>query len=154
MIDIPSNTFLDVFNKYFVAGSVWYYKQFHFITTGQKRDKYIIILNPMAIDNRTYFVLPTSQVDKLTGNLVIGKDCFFISHLQNECFPLDTAVDVSNIQSLPYNHIKSAYINGPFSTKIEHKGALEPGIMSNIHDIAVLSSRISPKILKLIYPPV
>ncbi len=152
MIDIPTETLGNIFDKHFNIGSVWLYKNFLFHSTGKKRNKYIIILNPKAADNQAYFTLPTSQVEKIMNNVTLYKDSFVISKGCSEIFPIDTIVVVSNIESISFDDIRSSYISKPFPQRIEYRGTLDNTIMIQLIKLAKSSKRISPKILKLIFP--
>lgn len=153
MINIPIKAFEEVFDKHFVYGSVWFYKNYHFIKTGKTRDKYLIVLNPKADDDNAYFILPTSKVNKFASNSVYRVDCFFISFQQNSCFPEDTMVDVSNIEKKPQAAIRNSYIYNDFDHKIEYRGTLDNDIMAEICRLANDSNRIAPRLLKMVFPP-
>jgi hypothetical protein len=152
VIDIPTEALGDAFDRLFSPGSVWFYKQFCFPTTGERRDKYLIVLNPRAADDRAYFILPTSRIAKIKANRIYAADSFQISKEFTDFFPVDTVVVVSNIQALPYADIRNAYVDHPFPRKIEYKGTLDSRIFYHICDMARNSDRISPRQLQLIFP--
>ncbi len=151
-MDVPSDTLGRIFDRHFVYGSVWFYKDFYFPSTGETHDKYLIVLNPNAVDNLAYFILPTSRVEKVRKNAILARDAFFIAKGGSDIFPVDTVVVVGNIHSLLFRDIRNSYISSPFFKRIEYKGILDSIIMDQIRDLALSSRRISPKVLKIVFP--
>ena len=152
MIEIPSDILDAFFEKSFVTGSVWFFKQFCFPSTGEHRDKFIVELNPQAADGNAYFALPTSHVQKLLNNSILVDDCLVIPQGTTTFFPLETVIQVSNIQSLAASSVRSTYVNCPFPQKMEYKGQLLQAIFDEVRVRIKASKRISPKLKGLVFP--
>jgi hypothetical protein len=134
------------------AGSVWFYRQFNFPNTWETRDKFIVVLNPQAANGNAYFVLPTSQVQKLLGCKLLVDDCVVVPQGVVAFFTVETAIRVSNIHFRGAAEIRHAYINLPFSRRMEYKGQLPQSIFDEIRVLIKASKRISPKLKGLVFP--
>ncbi len=152
MIEIPRETLESHFGRFFRTGSVWKYHKFHFQSTGETRDKYLVVLSPRAADGNAYFCFTTTNEVFFTRNTVACRNIFVIDAGNCDCFRERTAIDVSNFFDETSDVLLDRYCHSKFSQRIEYIGDLPDRIIEQIRLLFLASADVPIKIKNLVFP--
>ncbi|MCH8026960.1 MAG: hypothetical protein IID63_02430 [candidate division Zixibacteria bacterium] len=151
MIDIPEGEQRKVFQTHFVHGAIFRIEKFIFEDKTAK-PKFILILNPKDENQYCHFCLPTSNVLRIRTNPLKFDRSYILPAGTVNCFPKETAIEVTSIRSKEYVWFEEKYISHAFGYKLEYKQKMPELIMNDIKELILMSPYLSPRLKLKIYP--
>ena len=151
MIDIPEGEQRKVFRANFVHGAIFLFEQYVFEDNTAK-PKFILVLNPKDENEYSHFCLPTSKVLKIRSNPLRLARSYILPAGTVNCFPKETAIEVTSIRSKEYVWFEKKYISHTFGFKLEYIQRMPESIMDDIKELILTSPYLSPQQKLRIYP--
>ena len=141
-MEIPPRISDETFEREFIRGAILSTQMV--FESGERKQKFIIVLNKPPVDSESLFFLTTSQTAFYDKHPQV--DHVRISVGGVPCFPLETVIDCREVYQLPRPDLKERYRQGI----LKFAGNLPAEIMGRIDQIVAASRFISPRHKKII----
>lgn len=151
MIDLSASSRHVMFRALFVHGALFHCQGFRF-SENDMRDKYLLVMRGQSKEGKSYFYLPTSQVEKLRSNPIFHNEYYLFESGSIQQFKKETAINIRNLKEGLFQDFADRYVFRPPGRCLDFVASIENDHMAAICKLVHESPSLSLHYKQLALP--